>query len=196
MRKTIEDLTEVKTFYHRDRDALGNRTKEPYQKAVKRPVQVVTGWKRFGHYILDAIILGVINFLVDQVWLNVLNTQDPFTLSENRVFLTIIPSLDNMVILVLYYFLCENYLQRTIGKYATNCVVIDRYAEKPKPDALFGRSAARLVPFEAFSCLSDRGWHDTWSKTYVVTEEERDRLRRLLNEQNGIFVSDSPDLLD
>ncbi|MFY7990263.1 MAG: RDD family protein [Fluviicola sp.] len=196
MRKTIEDLTEEKTFYHRDRDAFGNRTKEPYQKAVKRPVQLVTGWKRFGHYILDALILGLINFVVDQVWLAVLNTQDPFTLYENRAMLTIIPSLDNMVILVMYYFLCENYLQRTIGKYATNCVVINQYAEKPKADALFGRSAARLVPFEAFSCLGDRGWHDTWSKTYVVTVEERDRLRKLLNEQEGFFVSESSDLLD
>ena len=88
-------------------------------------------------------------------------------------------------------------MQRTVGKFATNSVVINQYAEAPDAGSLIGRSFARLVPFDAFSCLGgDRGWHDKWSKTYVVTTEERDKLRKLLNEQQGIFISDSEDLLD
>lgn len=27
---------------------------------------------------------------------------------------------------------------------------------------------ARMVPFEAFSFLGERGWHDSWSGTQVV----------------------------
>lgn len=51
MKTTIEQLTESKTFYRRDKDILGNRTREAYEKAVPRKVQLVTGWTRFAHYI-------------------------------------------------------------------------------------------------------------------------------------------------
>jgi hypothetical protein len=87
-------------------------------------------------------------------------------------------------------------MKRTIGKFATDSVVINQYAETPDDGPLIGRSFSRLVPFEALSCLSDRGWHDTWSKTYVVTTEERDKLKKLLLEQDGVFISDRLDLLD
>ena len=86
-------------------------------------------------------------------------------------------------------------MQRTIGKFATKSVVINEYAQKPSNEQLIGRSFARLVPFEAFSCLADRGWHDTWSKTYVVTEKERDELQRLLNKHEGNILSNSEDQL-
>ena len=115
---------------------------------------------------------------------------------RNGIVLNLIPSIDNIIITVAYYFVCEKTMQRTIGKFATNAVVIDQYAEAPSDGSLIGRSFARLVPFEALSCLSDRGWHDTWSKTYVVTTEERDTLQKLLREQEGNFLSDREDLLD
>lgn len=197
MRKTIEDLTIEKTFYKRDRDAFGNRTKEPYQGTVKRKVKLVTGWTRFGHYIIDAIIIGVIVFAIEFVLIQLFNTQLFSRNDRNGVFLmNLIPSIDNIIITVAYYFVCEKTMQRTIGKFATNAVVINQYAEQPSDGSLIGRSFARLVPFEALSCLSDRGWHDTWSKTYVVTTEERDALKKLLSEQDGSFISDREDLLD
>ena len=114
----------------------------------------------------------------------------------NRVTYNLIPTFDNIIVTVAYYFICERTMQRTLGKFATNSVVINEYGEAPELGSLVGRSFSRLVPFEALSCLSDRGWHDRWSKTYVVTTEERDILKRLLNEQQGYFVSDNPDLLD
>ena len=197
MRKTIEDLTIEKTFYKRDRDAFGNRTKEPYQGTVKRKVKLVTGWTRFGHYIIDALNIGVIVFAIEFVLIQLFNTQLFSRNDRNGVFLmSLIPSIDNIIITVAYYFVCEKTMQRTIGKFATNAVVINQYAEQPSDGSLIGRSFARLVPFEALSCLSDRGWHDTWSKTYVVTTEERDALKKLLSEQDGSFFSDREDLLD
>lgn len=197
MRKTIEDLTIEKTFYKRDRDAFGNRTKEPYQGTVKRKVKLVTGWTRFGHYIIDALIIGVIVFAIEFVLIQLFSTQLFSRNDRNGVFLmNLIPSIDNIIITVAYYFVCEKTMQRTIGKFATNTVVINQYAEQPSDGSLIGRSFARLVPFEALSCLSDRGWHDTWSKTYVVTTEERDALKKLLSEQDDSFISDREDLLD
>jgi uncharacterized RDD family membrane protein YckC len=84
----------------------------------------------------------------------------------------------------------NSYGKKTPGKFLTKTVVIDEYANKPDFGTLLLRSFARLVPFEPFSCWGDtysRGWHDKWSNTWVVKEEERDELKKLLkdfNEQN------------
>ena len=195
MRKTIEDLTVTKTFYKRERDAVGNRTKEPYEKDVKRKIQVVTGWLRFAHYLIDALIIGVVVFGFNFLLIQFFSVELSSNFGGNGFYLRFIPSIDNIVITVVYYFLCEKFMQRTIGKFATNSVVIDQYAETPNDGSLIGRSFSRLVPFEPLSCLSDRGWHDTWSKTYVVTTQERDKLRKLLREQ-GTFISEREDILD
>jgi uncharacterized RDD family membrane protein YckC len=196
MRPTIDQITQNKTFYKRDRDAFGNRTKEPYQKAVLRKVQLVTGWLRFGHYIIDAIIIGLILFGLNIVVFHGVYLGVSPSLEINGIVYHLIPSLDTIVVTVAYYFICEQTMQRTIGKFATNSVVINQFAEAPNYGSLIGRSFSRLVPFEALSCFSDRGWHDRWSTTYVVTTHERDTLKKLLNAQQGIFISDSPDLLD
>lgn len=193
MRKTIEDLKEQKTYYKREKDAFGNVTREPYEAMVKRPVNVVTGWTRFGHYILDALIIGAITFMVrTALFQNGLN--DGIAFSSGPIQYNI--SFLNWGIIIAYYFFCEMTLQRTVGKFATNSVVINEYAEAPSNESLIGRSFSRIVPFEALSCLSDRGWHDKWSKTYVVTTQERDQLKRLLAQDEGVFISDSEDLLD
>ncbi len=184
-----------KTFYKRERDVFGNRTKEPYEKKVKLKIQVVSGWLRFAHYLIDALIIGGLVFCLNLMLIQFFSTEFSSNMGGGTVFLRFIPSIDNIVITVVYYFLCEKILQRTIGKFVTNSVVINKYAETPSDGALLGRSFARLVPFEPLSCLSDQGWHDTWSKTYVVTTEERDKLKKLLREQ-GVFVSDREDLLD
>lgn len=196
MKTTIEQLTEVKTFYRRDKDILGNRTREAYEKAVPRKVQLVTGWTRFAHYILDGLIIGVILFAVDLLLLQGYDLSLTRSLGGNGLAFNYMPTLDSIVVTAGYYFICESTMQTTIGKLATKSVVINQYAEKPDSASLIGRSFSRLVPFEAFSCLSDRGWHDRWSKTYVVTTHERDTLRKLLNEKEGIYFSENPDLLD
>lgn len=196
MRPTINQITENKTFYKRERDAYGNRTVEDYQRAIPRKVQLVTGLSRLGHYIIDALIIGVILaciniFLLDGIYLGY-----PFGFEVNGFVYNFIPTIDQIIITVGYYFICEKTMQRTIGKFATNSLVINEYAEAPDFGSLIGRSFSRLVPFDAISCLSDRGWHDKWSRTYVVTTNERDTLRKLLNEQQGIFISDRQDILD
>ena len=76
-------------------------------------------------------------------------------------------------------------------------VVVDEYGNKPSNSQLIGRSFARIIPFEAFSCLGYRGWHDTLSKTYVVSRAELATLKRMMSEQDGEFFVDSrEDILD
>ena len=61
-------------------------------------------------------------------------------------------------------------------------LVIDEYALKPEPGKIVLRSLSRLVPFEAFSCLGDRGWHDRWTQTFVVDKQEAETLWNLINQ--------------
>ena len=196
MKPTINQITETKTFYRRERDAYGNRTVEDYQREIPRKVELVTGLSRLGHYIIDAVIIGIIlavinYFLIDDIYLSF-----SFGFEVNGVVYNFIPGIDKIIITVGYYFICEKTMQRTIGKFATNAVVINEYAEAPSSESLIGRSFSRLVPFEAFSCIADRGWHDKWSKTYVVTVNEREKLKRLLGQQQGVYISDREDILD
>ncbi|MFT4661473.1 MAG: putative RDD family membrane protein YckC [Patiriisocius sp.] len=196
MRATIDKITEIKTFYRRERDVYGNRTVEDYQRAIPRKVQLVTGLPRLGHYIIDALIIGALLFGVNLFLLDDIYLGYAFGFEVKGYVYNLLPTIDQLIMTVGYYFICEKTMQRTIGKFATNSVVINEYAEAPESGSLIGRSFSRLVPFEAFSCFSDRGWHDKWSKTYVVTTNERDTLRKLLNEQQGVFISDRQDILD
>jgi uncharacterized RDD family membrane protein YckC len=194
MRRTIEQLTVKKTFYNRYTDAFGNRQRDPYKKEVPRKVNVVTSWTRFAHYFVDAIVIGIITFVVSLLLHNVgIHLRETFSLNIGRFHMGF--SFENYLIIVLYYFGFESAMQSTPGKLITNSVVINEYAAKPDSTSLIGRSFSRIVPFEIFSCLSDRGWHDKWSRTYVVTRDEHQVLQRLMQEQAGV-ISDSEDLLD
>ena len=79
-----------------------------------------------------------------------------------------------------YYMLLETYMGRTFGKIATNSVVINEYGDDLKLSEAALRTVIRFVPFESLSCISDMGWHDKWSSTYVVSKEEREKIRKAL----------------
>ena len=98
--------------------------------------------------------------------------------------------LSTLVLLLLYpamYTFCEFKWQKTLGKFLTKTIVIDEYGNKPDLSTIIARSLIRLVPFEPISCLGDdysNGWHDRWTKTWVVTEEELKILKKLQAEQS------------
>jgi uncharacterized RDD family membrane protein YckC len=96
------------------------------------------------------------------------------------------------VITFLYYAAFEAGMGTSPGKLALKRYVIDEYARTPDFGTIMGRSICRIVPFEAFSCLGERGWHDKWSNTFVVSKEERDYLRKALDHD----YSADDDLLD
>lgn len=70
---------------------------------------------------------------------------------------------------LVYYTICEAAFKGyTLGKLITGTKAI-RNDGSPLAfkDALF-RSLSRIVPFEVFSGLGVRPWHDTWTNTTVV----------------------------
>jgi uncharacterized RDD family membrane protein YckC len=89
-----------------------------------------------------------------------------------------------IAIALFYYNVFEIVVARTIGKYVTQTIVVDKNGEKPNSDTILVRSLCRLIPFNAFSFLgiSGRGWHDTISKTYVVN-------KKLLDEKKHLFYN-------
>jgi uncharacterized RDD family membrane protein YckC len=69
---------------------------------------------------------------------------------------------------LIYYTICEKAFKGyTLGKLLTGTRAIrDDGQELTFKDA-FLRSLSRLVPFEVFSALGNKPWHDTWTKTTV-----------------------------
>lgn len=182
--KTIEDLKVEKTTYKKERMEDGSVVSVPVTKLVVRTPVVVEKGARFGYYLIDLVFIYILAFLIGvisafagvfEIW------EDPIT---SRLL--------GILILVSYYFILEVSIGTTLGKLILGYTVIDKYAEKPKAATLLGRSFARAVPFEAFSCLGERGWHDSWSNTYVVKNAEKAELQKLL----GTFSNSKEDLLD
>lgn len=158
------------------RYALGG---QPY--TAYREVRLITGWARFAHYIIDYLILQGLAFVAG-FFIGLSNPQfastDPDQQLRNQLILTGIGILVNL----LFFSLFEGFFGSTPGKMMLGRVVIDEYGLRPEPQKIILRSLARLVPFEAFSCLADRGWHDRWTGTYVVDKDEANHLWELLTQ--------------
>lgn len=183
--KKITELTEKRFRTTHKKDALGNRIKGREEYIAKRPVRCISGGPRFGHYIIDLfairIIATVLEFFITLAMTVSHEMQDPATM----LALLFSGSLILILLYPTYYFFFEYKWQRTPGKFLTKSIVINEYGEKPDLRQIALRSLIRIVPFEPFSCLGDenRGWHDRWSDTWVVTKEELAALKRLQQEQ-------------
>lgn len=182
--KTIEDLKVEKTTYKNEKDENGNIVKVPVTKTVVRTPIVVEKGARFGYYLIDLVFVYILAFLIGVVSA----FAGVFEIWEDPLMSRLI----GILIFVGYYFILEMSTGTTLGKLILGYTVIDKYAEKPKAGTLLGRNFARAVPFEAFSCLGERGWHDSWSNTYVVKNSEKAELQKLL----GTFTNTKEDLLD
>ena len=198
--KKITEIYIEKEYQKSERDFLGNRIKVPTIGKFKRDVVLAGHWERLGHYIIDfaiifaaTIIIGIALIVISP---KVFNFVMNFGFNINIGFTHIKYDLISYLITFLYYFLLESSIKRTIGKFATQTVVIDEYGNPPSKDKIAIRTLARFIPFEIFSCLGSRGWHDKLSNTFVVSKKEAEILRSLLQDENGYAVSDSLELLD
>jgi len=70
----------------------------------------------------------------------------------------------------LYYFICDYFFQRTVGKLVTKTKTVNVWGEKPKLKQVLIRTTTRFVPFEALTFFTSNGvgWHDKLSKTRVI----------------------------
>ena len=72
------------------------------------------------------------------------------------------------LVVAAYYLFFEGIWARTPGKWAFGTIVVDESGKPPSFGQIAGRTACRWIPFEAFSFLGERGWHDRFSKTRVL----------------------------
>ncbi|MBA2610397.1 MAG: RDD family protein [Bacteroidetes bacterium] len=183
----MQKITEIKEFYTEKRKQRVNGEAVFIEKKLYRfrDVNYVDGWARFGHWLLDyvfrvifeagiGIVLGVILALTQN--LGILN--DPNINIYNRL-------VSWLIFQPLYYFIFELAMQASPAKAILGRIVVDEYGNKPSPKQIFLRSISRVVPFEAFSCLSTLGWHDTWSNTFVIRKKDLKELK-LLQKINNI----------
>lgn len=180
-RYKITEIPEIRFRQRRYVDAAGQVQYVPEQYTVYREVRVINGWARFGHYIIDAIIIWLLQSLVGFVIGFGMGIQGMGP-GDIDLGLRLALALVNMAVLFIYYAVFEIMYSSTPAKMMLGRLVIDEYALKPEAKTIFLRTVSRLVPFEALSCLGTRGWHDMWSKTYVVDKQEAETLWNLLSE--------------
>ena len=84
-------------------------------------------------------------------------------------------------IALFYYNIFEIFSARTVGKWITQTIVVDKNGEKPHNEMILVRSLCRLIPFNALSIIGfpARTWHDSISKTYVVDKRALEAEKRL-----------------
>jgi uncharacterized RDD family membrane protein YckC len=148
-------------------------TGEPYYSF--RQVNVVRGWARFAHYLIDVLALQGIAALINYAF--AFTAENPVIMSEDELYmlqvkLTALGLLYNFV----YYAAFETFYGSTPGKMLLGRVVINEYGERPDFPRIALRTVCRWIPFDAISCFWPRGWHDQLSKTFVVTKAEADEL--------------------
>lgn len=182
--KTIENLKIEKTTFKKEKDENGNTIEVPVTRLVPRNPVVVKQGVRFGYYLIDLVFIYALAFVI-----GVISAFTGFSDIWNH---PVSSRLAGALIYAGYYFILEATTGTTLGKLILGYTVVDEYAEKPKALKALGRSFARVVPFEGFSCLAERGWHDMWSNTYVVTRAEKIELQKLL----GTFSNTQADILD
>lgn len=190
--KTIEDLKIEKTVFKKERDENGNVIKVPETKMVARPPVVVSQGVRFGYFMIDVVFFYIITFIVGVlIGIIIVATGNVDLLRDDS---TLMKFLDLMgyPIFFLYYAISEGLGGATLGKLICGYTVIDDQANKVSFPKVLLRTICRYIPFEAFSCFAERGWHDTLSKTYVVKRSEKIELQRLL----GTILNSQEDLLD
>ena len=72
-----------------------------------------------------------------------------------------------------YYILLESITGQTIGKMATNTIVVNRMNQKPSTRQIVFRTLLRLNPFDSYSYLfgKEQGGHDLISKTRLIVKK-------------------------
>ncbi|WP_109301405.1 hypothetical protein [Aquimarina sp. AU474] len=141
--------------------------KQEYVKASK--------YKRFVHLIIDTFLYIGLTFnafkILPRDFLNSL-----MELFGERYSLTILFLFSS----VIYYVFFEVLFNRTPAKFLTQTFVSGTEKIAVKSDTILARSFSRKIPFNTFSFLGDTGWHDSISKTRVLSLNGNKRNYRYL----------------
>lgn len=193
----MQKITEIKENYTVNRRVIidGVPTKKEKTFSRFREVPYVDGWPRLGHYLFDYIFILVFNMLIGAFIGAILGFTGHVQILSDPLFDLYWRILSWLAINPLFYFIFEAGMQASPAKAILGRVVVDEYGNKPTTRQVFIRSVSRAVPFEGFSCLSTLGWHDTWSKTFVIRKKDLEALKLLQKIDNidGSSVSLQPE---
>ena len=132
-----------------------------------------SGIRRFLNLIIDNVVLTVLSYgagVVLGIVYVIAKGSGQFT-EQDQATLQAMGFLLGLIVGFSYFFLLEALCQKTVGKLLTGTKVISMDGGRPSIGQFLGRTAARYIPFEAFSFLTSqepRGWHDTLSGTRVI----------------------------
>ncbi len=136
-------------------------------------MRLATQGKRFLTYIIDTIVMYMINFgigLVAGIALAANGDMTPEKMAGINLGLTLF----GVFMSFLYYVVMEASTGRTIGKFVMGTRVVNESGGPASVGQVLGRSLCRFIPFEPFSFLFGGntkfpvGWHDSLPKTRVV----------------------------
>lgn len=122
-------------------------------------------WIRFLNFVLDVVFFSLLMVVVTKIM------YPRETISQ--------PEIDTIKVLslpvyFLYYFSLETLLGKTVAKFLTRTVVVNREGSRPGWLPIAVRTLCRYIPLEVFSGLiseSGRPWHDKLSGTKVVLKK-------------------------
>ncbi len=132
-----------------------------------------TKGQRFVNYLVDNLLMRYgLSYMTGTIVGYILGTIAPewiYSIEENSIELFLLGYMIVIMNYLLYYSICEKAFRGyTLGKLISGTRAIrDDGEELTLRDAVL-RSLSRAVPFEAFSGLGNRPWHDSWTKTTVV----------------------------
>lgn len=176
----MQKITEIKEQYTAPGHEKINGERVKVDKVFTRykEVNYVTGWPRFGHFLLDRlffmafaflfyVFVGVIfGFLGQDSLQSAIQFVDSYELYINYFLLQPI-----------FYFVFEFSLQASPAKLILKRIVVDEYGNKPTLKQFFIRSISRAIPFEPVSCFGTLGWHDSASDTFVIRKKDLHELK-------------------
>jgi uncharacterized RDD family membrane protein YckC len=138
-------------------------------------------WRRLSNHILDAIFSSIFVIIATVI--------ASLILPPAGIFL-------GWLLYAGYFIVCEHVWQKTPAKFITKTKVVMHDGSRAPFKNVFGRSFARIIPFEPFSFLFNkypRGWHDSLSGTIVVpdsytAEDIRKIDYQLIKKEHGVHA--------
>jgi uncharacterized RDD family membrane protein YckC len=130
-----------------------------------RQLEIAGKGRRFGTFIIDQFISFILLFILDifiGVFIGIMGAADRVNDFSVPIFLI------NIMASLSYYAIFEGLFARTPGKLICGTKVVDENGGPASFGQILGRTACRCIPFEPFSFLGERGWHDSIPKTSVV----------------------------
>lgn len=127
-----------------------------------RPIEPASRPRRLGTFVADQICYFVCCMIFGAAVAIAFGEQGIDALQQVPDFVL------GAVLLIVYYMFFEGIWARTPGKLIFGTVVVDDFGKKPTIGQVLGRTLCRFLPFEMFSFLGSRGWHDGIPHTHVV----------------------------